>query len=104
MDTFSKGADFSGAVSEMLRFLTSLTAPMLLLVGAAASLYCIVLGVQYARAEGPEDREKAKKRIVTMLMGYFLIFILILLMQISMPIFVAWVQRYSSVINGTVYD
>ncbi len=97
------GADFSSAVSPMVKFITGLMPAVLMLVAAAGTLYCILLAVQYARASEPQEREKAKNRIATFLLGFVLIFILLFLMQVTMPVLVQWVQLNADLINGDIY-
>ena len=65
---------------------------MLLIVGAAGALYCVVLGVKFAKAEEPQDREKAKGALKIAIIGFVLIFVLILDLKLLMPIMVNWVN------------
>ncbi len=65
---------------------------MLLIVGAAGALYCVVLGVKFAKAEEPQDREKAKGALKIAIIGFVLIFVLILALKLLMPIMVNWVN------------
>ena len=65
---------------------------MLLIVGAAGALYCVVLGVKFAKAEEPQDREKAKRALKIAIIGFVLIFVLILALKLLMPIMVNWVN------------
>ena len=65
---------------------------MLLIVGAAGALYCVVLGVKFAKAEEPQDREKAKGVLKIAIIGFVLIFVLILALKLLMPIMVNWVN------------
>ena len=67
-------------------------APLLGLVGAVGSLYCVVLGVKYAKAEEPQDREKAKGALKNAIVGFVLIFVLMLGLNILMPRMIKWVS------------
>ncbi len=51
---------FTSVVTPIVTLLNSLLRPLLAIVGAAGTLYCVVLGVKFAKAEEPQDREKAK--------------------------------------------
>ena len=51
---------FTTVVAPIVSLLNSLMAPLLAIVGALGALYCVVLGVKYAKAEEPQEREKAK--------------------------------------------
>ena len=44
---------FSSVVAPIVSLLNSLMAPLLAIVGALGALYCVVLGVKYAKAEEP---------------------------------------------------
>ena len=69
----------------------SLLTPILSIVGAVGALYCVVLGVKYAKAEEPQDREKAKSHLKNAIIGFVLIFVLMLALKLSMPILQNWV-------------
>ena len=67
-------------------------APMLLIVGAVGTLYCVLLGVKYARAEEPQDREKAKAHLKGAIIGFVLIFVLIVLLRFLLPYLTNWAE------------
>jgi len=76
--------------------------PLLAIVGAVGALYCVILGVKYAKAEEPQEREKAKGALKNAVIGFVLIFILILALNLLMPIMINWVneQSKSTLIGG----
>ena len=80
---------FNSVVAPIVELLNNILTPMLLIVGAVGSLYCVILGVKYAKAEEPQDREKAKNAII----GFVLIFVLILALKLLTPIMVEWVNK-----------
>ena len=84
---------FAQVVAPIVSLLNSLMAPLLALVGAAGALYCIVLGVKFAKAEEPQDREKAKGALKNAIIGFVLIFVLILALNILMPQMINWVNN-----------
>ncbi|MCR5338268.1 MAG: pilin, partial [Lachnospiraceae bacterium] len=59
---------------------------------AAGALYCVVLGVKFAKAAEPQEREKAKTALKNAIIGFVLIFVLILALNIMMPQMVNWVN------------
>ena len=65
---------------------------MLALVGAGGTLYCIVLGVKYATAEEPQEREKRKQALKTAIIGFVLIFVLIVALRLSITPLTNWMQ------------
>ena len=90
--TGATGADFSGVANPIVKLLNDLMAPLLAVVGAAGALYCVVLGVKFAKAGEPQEREKAKNALKNAIIGFILIFVLILALNIMMPQMVQWVN------------
>ena len=88
---------FAQVAAPIVSLLNSLMAPLLAIVGAAGALYCVVLGVKFAKAEEPQDREKAKGALKNAVIGFVLIFVLILALNLLMPEMVKWVNKQ----NGT---
>ena len=89
------GTNFDAVTVPIVELITSLLAPALAIVGAVGSLYCVVLGVKYAKAEEPQDREKAKGHLKSAIIGFVLIFVLMLALKLSMPILQDWVATNS---------
>lgn len=83
---------FDSVVAPIVSLLNNILSPMLLIVGAAGALYCVVLGVKFAKAEEPQDREKAKGALKNAIIGFVLIFVLILALKLLTPIMVNWVN------------
>jgi len=83
---------FSSVVAPIVSLLNQLTGPLLAVVGAAGALYCVVLGVKFAKAEEPQDREKAKGALKNAIIGFVLIFVLIFALWSLTPIMVKWVN------------
>ena len=100
----AKSADFSSVVAPIVDLLNSMIAPMLLVVGAVGALYCILLGVKYARAEEPQDREKAKAHLKGAIIGFVLIFILIEALNLLLPVLNNWASQYYTTTLTTTTD
>ena len=64
--------------------------PALAIVGALGALYCIFLGAKLAKAEEPQDREKAKNALKNAIVGFLLIFVLIVVLKIGMGAMTTW--------------
>ncbi len=94
---------FSQVVAPIVSLLNSLMGPLLAIVGAAGALYCVILGVKYAKAEEPQDQQKAKGALKNAIIGFVLIFVLILALNLLMPTMINWVnqQAGSTVITQT---
>lgn len=85
------GTNFDSITTPIVGLIESLLTPALAIVGAIGSLYCVVLGVKYAKAEEPQDREKAKGHLKSAIIGFVLIFVLMLALKLAMPILQQWV-------------
>lgn len=81
------------AVSPIVDLIKSFTGPVLAIVGALGSLYCIILGVKFAKAEEPQEREKAKTHLKNAIIGFVLIFVLLVALSQLTPIFINWVNN-----------
>ena len=92
---------FQSVVAPIVELLNNILTPMLLIVGAVGSLYCVILGVKYAKAEEPQDREKAKGSLKNAIIGFVLIFVLILALKLLTPIMVEWLNKNGGNISLT---
>ena len=90
------GTNFDTITNPIVELINSLLTPVLAIVGAVGTLYCVVLGVKYAKAEEPQDREKAKGHLKSAIIGFVLIFVLMLALKLSMPILQDWVANNSN--------
>jgi predicted acyltransferase len=90
--TGGTGTNFDGVTKPIVELIDSLLSPVLAIVGAVGTLYCVLLGVKYAKAEEPQDREKAKGHLKSAIIGFVLIFVLMLALKLSMPILQNWVS------------
>lgn len=86
---------FDAVVDPIVALINDLLGPILAIVGAVGTLYCVLLGVKYAKAEEPQDREKAKGHLKSAIIGFVLIFVLMLALKLSMPILQNWVSTNS---------
>ena len=84
---------FDSVASPIISLIYALLTPLLGIVGAAGAIYCVFLGVKYARAEEPQEREKAKGALKNAIIGFVLIFVLLLALRLLMPIMINWVNQ-----------
>lgn len=90
----SKGGDPFKQVSEpVIALIDSALMPALGLVGALGAIYCIILGAKLAKAEEPQDREKAKSALKNAILGFVLIFVLLVALKIGMGAMTTWYQQ-----------
>ena len=76
----------------IIDLLNMVLGPALGIVGAVGAIYCVLLGVKLAKAEEPQDREKAKTHLKNAIIGFVLIFVLILMLRLLMPVMIKWVN------------
>ncbi len=86
-------SNFNSIVQPIVGLLSKFVTPMLMIVGAGGVLFCIVLGVKYATAEEPQEREKRKQALKTAIIGYVLIFVLIVALKLSIGPLTTWMNE-----------
>ena len=69
-----------GTVSPIYDFLDNFGPLLIGMLLGVGSLYCIILGVQYAKAEKGEDRDVAKKKAVNAAISFGIIVLLIVIL------------------------
>ena len=100
---FSGAMDFSGAASPVVSLINSLIGPVISVVVAVGAIYCVILGVKLAKADEPQEREKAKMALKNAIIGFFLIFILIVVMRLMVPTLVTWVENSTKTTMNVTY-
>ena len=78
------------AVHPVLNLINKLVNPLLAIVGAGGVIFCIIMGVKYATAEEPQEREKRKQALKTAIIGYILIFVLVVILKLSIGPLTNW--------------
>lgn len=92
----ASSADPFKKVSEpVIKLINSAAGPALGIVGAIGMIYCILLGAKLAKAEEPQDREKAKAALKNAIIGFVLIFVLMMALTIGLPAMVEWLNQES---------
>ena len=86
------GNSYDAVVNPIISLLNSLLGPILGLVGAIGTLYCVLLGVKFAKAEEPQEREKAKTHLKNAIIGFVLIFVLIVALRLGMSAMIDWLR------------
>jgi formate/nitrite transporter FocA (FNT family) len=89
-----------GQVQEIVNPITQLInviVPVLLgLVGSIGLVYCILLGVKYARSSDPQEHEQAKKALIHAIIGFVLIFVLLIMCNVALPYLIDFWQSYGN--------
>lgn len=94
-ETTTTEEDITSVSDKIVKFIDSLLNPILAIVGAVGTIYCIVLGIKFAKAEEPQEHEKAKNHLKNAIIGFVLIFVLMLVLKLGMPIMKKWVKGNS---------
>ena len=86
--------DLNSIIQPVLDLCNTLVPIMLAVVGAVGALWCILLGVKYAKADDPQEHEKAKKGLVHAIVGFVLIFVLLIMLNIGTNVLTDWWNGY----------
>ncbi len=87
---------FSTMLGPIVSLINTAIAPILTLIVAIGAIYCIFIGVKIAKAEEPQDREKAKQQLKNAIIGFLLIFILIVALRLGLSPLQSWMESYSA--------
>ena len=83
---------FDTVSKPIIELLNMALTPALGIVGALGAIYCIILGAKLAKAEEPQDREKAKNSLKNAIVGFVLIFVLIVVLKLGMTAMQSWMS------------
>ena len=86
--------DLENVVKPLLDVLGVLVPVLLGVVGSVGAIWVIFLGVKFAKAEEPQDHEKAKNNLRNAIIGFVLIFVLLVALQIALNLFTNWYKTY----------
>lgn len=75
------GPNFENVTSPVVDLINSLLGPAIAIVGALGAVYCVILGAKFAKAEEPQEREKAKSHLKNAIIGFVLIFVLLVVLK-----------------------
>jgi len=88
-------ADMTKIVNPIIEVCNVLVPVLLSVVGAVGMIYCILLGVKFAKASEPQEHENAKKSLIYAIIGFVLIFVLLIMLQVGVSIFTEWWAGYA---------
>ena len=75
---------FEAVSNPIIELINMALTPALGIVGSLGAIYCIILGAKLAKAEEPQDREKAKNALKNAIIGFLLIFVLLVVLNVGM--------------------
>ena len=67
--------DIESAAGKIADLIKSVLGPVLIVIGAAAALYAIYLGVMYAKAEDANKRKEVQGRLIGAAIGVVIILV-----------------------------
>lgn len=85
---------FAEVVRPLVDLIDMAAAPLLTVVTSLGVIYCIFLGMKLAKAEEPQDREKAKGALKNAIVGFLLIFVLIAALKMSVGPLTDWMEGW----------
>ena len=87
--------DVNSVVKPLLDVLGVLVPVLLGVVGAVGAIWVIFLGVKYAKAEEPQEHEKARANLKHAIIGFVLIFVLHIAVRVGLSVFTDWYVNYN---------
>ena len=100
-DSAQKGVDFTAAATPIIALINSILTPLIAIVGALGAIWCVLLGVKLAKADEPQEREKAKMALKNAIIGYLLIFILIVVLRLTIQPLADWMAANQGALDTT---
>ena len=80
-------------VSPVMELIQVFIPVILTLVATVGFIWCIVLGVKFAKSTDPQEHQQAKKALVNAIIGFVLIFVLMLMLNIAAKYFIPLVEN-----------
>lgn len=72
-------------ISKILVPISTALWVLLILVGAAGSIYAVYVGVKMARAESQDQRDENKKRLINIIVSIVVVIVLIIFFNTFLP-------------------
>ena len=83
---------FTAAAGPIVSLINKATGPLIAIVVALGAIYSIFLGVKLAKAEEPQDKMKAKGQLKNAIIGFVLIFVLIVVLNVATGPLLDWMN------------
>ena len=87
-------SDLNKIVEPLLQVCNAVIPVLLAVVGALGAIWAIILGVKLAKAVDPQEHEKAKQGLKNAIIGFVLIFVLLIAVKVGITIFTNWYTEY----------
>jgi Na+-translocating ferredoxin:NAD+ oxidoreductase RnfA subunit len=83
---------FQTMADPIIKLLEKALTPALSIFSALAAVYCVILGAKLAKAEEPQERERAKNALKNAVIGFLMIFILLAVLKVGMTAMKSWYE------------
>ena len=87
--------DLEQIIAPIIQVCNNVVPVLIAVVAAIGAIYCIILGVKYAKADEPQEHEKAKNGLKNAIIGFVLIFILLIMLKVATTIFTNYWANYN---------
>ena len=90
---------FDKVFKPVTDILNSMLVPILILIGTVGSIYAIILGVNFSKAESSDKREEAKKRMINAIIGLVVTILLLILLKLftaNADAIAAWINSFNA--------
>ncbi len=84
---------FAAAAGPIITLINKAAGPMIGIVIALGAIYSIFLGIKLAKAEEPQDKMKAKGQLKNAIIGFILIFVLIVVLKVATGPLIQWMNN-----------
>ena len=85
-------AEAAEMVSPVMELIDAFLPVILTLVATIGFIWCIVLGVKFAKSTDPQEHQQAKKSLINAIIGFVLIFVLMLVLSKAFKPFLEMVK------------
>ncbi len=92
--------DLQKVANPIVDLFNSVLTPLIMIVGALGAIWCVLLGVKLAKADEPQEREKARMALKNAIAGYLLIFILVVVLRLTIGPLFNWMQANKTTLGS----
>jgi len=86
--------DLNGIVKPLTDVLGVVVPVLLGVVGSLGAIWVIFLSVKYAKAEDPQEHDKARASLKHAIIGFVLMFVLLIALHLAVNVFTSWYRDY----------
>ena len=83
---------FAEAAKPIVNLINMAVGPLIAIVVALGAIYGVFLGIKLAKAEEPQDKQKAKGQLKNAIIGFILIFVILVVLKVASKPMLDWVN------------